>query len=337
MSDSTNGTDEEESLRQAAADWFSRMRAPDAEEHRVAFEAWLAEHPDHRAAYDRIARRWQQADLLSHTPSAKARSGLPERRRSPRAAYALAASLIAAVLIGASAWLWSGAVPSGDTPSSQVASAEISSPVGIRRVRLSDGSFVTLDTDSSVTVRITEGERRVVLDRGRARFEVAHDSARPFIVSAGDGEVIARGTVFDVSLAGGHPCVSLLKGSVEVRQGPAGAGGKQVVARLSPGQTIELGSASPAPRAAQAADSAWTSGMLVFEDAPLDRVLAAANRYSRRKVSIDDPVLGALRVTGTFHSDRPDELAATLAQAFGLEVVEREGGLALRRRKGIAP
>lgn len=332
-----SGADDEESLRDAAVDWFSRMRAPDAERHRAAFEAWLAEHPDHRSSYDRIARRWQQADLLSHTPSAKARSGLPERRRSTRTPYALAASLVAAVLVGVSAWLWSGSGPGGDAPPSLVASTEISSPVGIRRVRLSDGSFVTLDTDSSVSVRISEGERRIILDRGRARFEVAHDAARPFIVSAGDGEVIARGTVFDVSLTGGHAWVSLLKGAVEVRQGPAGNGTKRIVARLAPGQAIDLGDVSPAPSAVQTADSAWTSGMLVFEDAPLDRVLAAANRYSRRKVSIDDPALGALRVTGTFHSDRPDELAATLAQAFGLEVVEREGGLVLRRRKGIAP
>lgn len=336
MPNRTNGAGEEESLRQDAADWFSRMRAPDAERDRVAFEAWLTEHPDHRAAYERIARRWQQADLLSHTPSAKARSGLPVRRQLTRAPYAIAASLVAAILIGISTWLWTAPGPGGDVPQSQFAAAEISSPVGIRRVRLSDGSFVTLDTDSSVTVRITEGERRVVLDRGRARFEVAHDAARPFIVSAGDGEVIARGTIFDVSLTEGHPCVSLIKGAVEVRQGPAGAGGKRMVARLEPGQTIVLDGASPAPRAVQAADSAWTSGMLVFEDAPLEQVLATANRYARRKVSIDDPALGALRVTGTFHSDRPDELAATLAQAFGLEVVEREGGLVLRRRKGIA-
>jgi len=64
--------------------------------------------------------------------------------------------------------------------------------------------------------------------------------------------------------------------------------------------------------------------------APLAEVLAAANRYTPRKVAIDDPALGTLNVTGTFHADRPDELAAALAAAIGLEVVPRGDDLLLR-------
>jgi transmembrane sensor len=327
-----NGGGDGDSLQQDAADWFSRMRAPDSGQYRPAFEVWLAENPGHRAAYDRIALRWQQADLLSHTPSGRERAGLPGRKRSARPVYALAACLIGAILIGISVWAWSGPRPGANAPRTEVAGSKLSSPVGIRRLRLSDGSFITLDTESSVTVRMTDGERRILLTKGRARFEVAHEATRPFIVSAGDGEVVATGTVFDVSLASGHPCVSLLKGSVEVRRRPAGSPEQPMVVRLVPGQSITLDGASPAPQRAPVADSAWASGMLVFEDAPLSQVLATANRYSRRIVSIEDPALGSLVVTGTFRADRPDELAATLAAAFGLEVVQKGDNLVLRRR-----
>lgn len=332
MAVDVNGAGDEDSLQQEAADWFSRMRGPDAERDRRAFEAWLAASSGHREAYERIGMRWQQSDLLSHTPSGRGRAGLPSRARSVRPLYALAASLVAALLIGLSAWHWSGQMPGAGVPRTEVAGSSLASPVGIKRLRLSDGSFITLDTDSSVTVQMSRGERRIVLTKGRARFEVAHDAERPFIVSAGDGEVIAHGTVFDVTLASGHACVSLLKGSVEVRQAPAGTGEQRVVARLAPGQAIVLGGNSPAPQSVQPADTAWASGMLVFEDAPLGKVLETANRYSRRKVSIEDASLGALRVTGTFRADRPDELAATLAAAFGLEVVSNGDGLILRRR-----
>lgn len=110
MAAGANGTGDEDSLQQQAADWFSRMRGPDAERDRPAFEAWLAASPGHREAYERIGMRWQQADLLSQTPSGRERAGVPPRVRSVRPLYALAASLVAALLIGISAWHWSGQV-----------------------------------------------------------------------------------------------------------------------------------------------------------------------------------------------------------------------------------
>lgn len=326
----------EEQLRLEAAEWFARMRSPDADRYRAAFESWIEAHPDHRAFYDRMALRWQQAGLVGHTDAGKQREGLPEPRPTAESRtryYALAACLAAVIMIGVSAWLWSPSRSDGPAGRTEVAESAVTSPMGIRRVRLADGSLVTLDTDTSLTVRLTQGERRIVLNRGRARFEVAHDAGRPFIVSVGGDEVVALGTVFDVSLVSGRPRVSLFRGSVEVRHAPGAApGGSRTIARLVPGQAIALAGSAPVPQSAPAADAAWVTGMLSFENAPLTDVLAAANRYSERKVTIDDPALGALKVTGTFRADHPDELAATLAAAFGLEVARLGDGLVLRRR-----
>lgn len=327
------GPSAEEALRQEAGEWFARMRAPDADDHRAAFEDWIGQ-PGHRAAYDRISLRWQQAGLLAHTDVAREREGLPQRHAGGWASryYAMAACLIGAALIGLLAWHWpigpAGTAPSG----TQVAATEISSPVGLRRARLSDGSILTLDTETSLRVHFSAAERRITLVRGRARFEVAHDAGRPFIVSAGEGEVVAHGTIFDVSLTTGRLRVSLVQGSVEVRRvHPAAPGKPQTVVRLVPGQSVALVGAAPTPQAAPAAEAAWASGMIAFDGAPLREVLAAANRYSARKVSIDDPALGTLRVTGTFRADRPEELAAALAAAFGLGVEPRGNGFVLRR------
>jgi len=44
----------------------------------------------------------------------------------------------------------------------------------------------------------TRSRRSVILGRGEALFEVAHDSARPFVVIAGNGSITAVGTTFDV-------------------------------------------------------------------------------------------------------------------------------------------
>ena len=47
--------------------------------------------------------------------------------------------------------------------------------------RLDDGTRVQLNTDSAVRVRFDKGQRKVVLMRGQAFFDVAHDAAHPFV------------------------------------------------------------------------------------------------------------------------------------------------------------
>src|SRR5258707_4032605 len=65
-------------------------------------------------------------------------------------------------------------------------------------VPLSDGSKVTLNTDSQIHVELNPTMRRVKLDQGEAFFEVSKDGARPFVVEIADKRVIAVGTQFSV-------------------------------------------------------------------------------------------------------------------------------------------
>src|ERR1700743_1087200 len=67
-----------------------------------------------------------------------------------------------------------------------------------RQVQLSDGSRIWLDSDTWGRAKYTKTARPLILDHGRARFDVAHDVTRPFSVTAGQQTVIAVGTSFDV-------------------------------------------------------------------------------------------------------------------------------------------
>src|SRR6185437_15005809 len=77
-------------------------------------------------------------------------------------------------------------------------------------------SQLTLDARSEVSVRYTSDARALTLVRGQAQFDVAHDVARPFSVTAEGHEVLATGTAFDVDLLGPKLLVTLLKGRVVV-------------------------------------------------------------------------------------------------------------------------
>ena len=75
-----NGGD---ALDAQAAHWFARMRAPDAEASREAFETWLAERPEHRSAYSRAAEIFAMGKLLAEPVASAAAAPVRCSARCP--------------------------------------------------------------------------------------------------------------------------------------------------------------------------------------------------------------------------------------------------------------
>jgi transmembrane sensor len=310
-----------------------QMHGDDASAYRDAFEHWRAADPRHRIAYARLERQWSQAALLSQTRIGRARA-LPQRRSRSTGApigYAMAAAVVVLV-IGLGLWLHAPGMLPG-----QQAARQLASRVGeIRTLRLPDGSLVTLDTDSSVRVAFTADERRIELERGRARFNVTHNSERPFVVSAGNGAVVARGTVFDVSLIEGRISVTLLRGIVDVHENGQDKTGspRGTVVQLHQGQSTLFAASEPPtpPRLAPTTESSWVSGMLSFDADRLGYVIAQANRYSVAKISVADPKLNELKITGAYHVRNASSFAQTLAASLNLTATpEPDGNITLSR------
>lgn len=315
-----------EALRKAASDWFARMHGPEAERSRLEFERWRANDARNRAAYARLEGNWALASGLRNTPIGRARQ--LQRKRSwglgtgqPRLVWA-GAAFCAVLVVG-------GVAIKVRAPGGAVSAPRLASGIGqIRTFRLQDGSNVTLDTDSVVALAFTDTSRVIRLVRGRARFEVAHDRAHPFIVEADGRTVTATGTLFDVSLMRGAVRVNLLRGAVDVRSGTAVLPTPGPVEHLIPGQSLATvkGQTAPAIAAVPKGADRWVSGMLSFDGTALSEVLDETNRYSRTKIRIGAPELAALKVTGAFRPVPASELAASLAAAFSLRVEHRADG-----------
>lgn len=321
------GARSDAAVRKEASDWAALLHDPDAKVDRNAFERWRTADPRHAEIYARVERGWEQSALLAQTRFGRTR-GLPERRPAwfgPRRRYALAA---AAVLLVAAAGL---TIASSSIPQRFVRpdTAELDSQVGeIREMILADGSTVTLDTDSALRVAFTPDERRLLLSHGRARFEVAHDPDRPFVVTAGGGSIVALGTVFDVGIAEGRVRVTLLRGIVEVRNTDvkSNAGPTQTARRLQPDQKISFVASAPLPppQPAMKTDKQWTSGMLAFDETRLADAVAEANRYSTVKVVIADPASNDLRITGAYRAGDIPGFAQSVADSLGLRLTRAQ-------------
>ena len=148
-----------------AAAWIARLQRSDrTRATEAAFHEWLKE-PAHAQVFARVADLWEIIPGAAQRFEARARA-----RRVRLAGRALVAAGIAAVVaVGATMYL--------------TRSQEFRTAIGQQQVvTLPDETRVALNTDSRLTVSYSSKERRVMLDRGEALFEVTKNSRRAFIV-----------------------------------------------------------------------------------------------------------------------------------------------------------
>lgn len=314
-----------DAIRSQALAWLALLRGEPSDEQAAAFEAWYAADPRHADVYDGLLESWDATALLGQAPVRPAVSQSPRYRR-----WAAIAAAVVLMVAGAH-YL---AVLVGGEPST--ASPILATPLGeIRAFALADGSRVTLDTDSAVKVRFDGGQRGIELRQGRARFLVARDPTRPFTVLARSTRIQAEATTFDVELRATGVVVVLLQGSVGISRAAAtGAPATQISLRAGERLILDDRSARQPRVVTRASDTRWPSGMLSFDDEAVGDVVATVNRYNRRQVVINDPMLRARRFTGTVRADAPDRLAALIAAMVGGRVEsDAAGNFVIRRAK----
>ncbi|WP_326525548.1 FecR family protein [Sphingomonas sp.] len=197
--------------------------------------------------------------------------------------------------------------------------AEIQTAVGeLRKVPLADGSVVTINTASALQVRLSPDRRALRLERGEALFEVASDTARPFVVEVGTVSVRAVGTTFSVRRRDTGVEIHVVEGVVETWIEGAESPRKRVHA----GERgfVSLRAADIAVSADQGASLAWRDGLLEFNDTPLATAVSEINRYNTRKIVLDDPALGQQTLVGSFRANDPEGFANAARELFDARI-----------------
>ncbi|WP_269714829.1 FecR family protein [Caulobacter sp. NIBR2454] len=321
---------DERRARREAAEWFAHLKNTDITAAKIAeFRAWRA-HAANDEAYGELERMWRSADVLERDSDIHriAQRALRPRRRSALSALgrppvlALAAGLaVACAAVGYQRF----AAPTYETP------------VGEQRlVELSDGSQLRLDTDSKAVVRFGSHGRRIVLKRGQAFFDVAHDPQRPFVVEAGDMAVTALGTRFDVRRADRAFVVTLVEGAVEVRSTDKS---RAQAYTLGPGEQLAAQSDGEVSRrriSNTAEATSWTTGQLTFRETPLDAAVAEINRYTKSKVVLGADDLADERLNGVFKADETDAFVSAIATLYDLQARKDRNGKTVLTRAGGA-
>jgi len=315
-----------------AEGWLARMGRPVVgARDQAAFLAWLEADADNLRQYEqakadqaaleglRGAFALDLARLNRREHPARASS----RRLAVAGGLAATAAAVAVVVVLAP---WSRAPTDGRLYES--------APGRVTDVALEDGSHVTLDAGSAIRVAFADDARRVTLERGAAYFDVAHDTAHPFQVGVGDRRVIVTGTRFVTSMTGDGAQISLLQGRVAVgRRDAAEPDALANALILAPGERAAFRPGRPEIQKARAdveTETAWRRRRLVFRDAPLSEIVAAASRYSDTPL-VADPALSRIRVTTVLPLEGEGPLADRMAALLPVQVQKTTDGRVLIR------
>lgn len=297
---------------QAAIEWSARLWSGEASDADCrACDSWRSQHPDHELAWQRIAGI---SARLRDLPGDVALPALRSRRRVSRRML-LGLALGGGVTLLGMRW-WPG--------------ADIRSAVGeISQLRLPDGGEVLLDSDSAINIEYGADIRRVVLLRGRLLVHTHPDPGhRLFMVTTRDGNAVAHGTRYSVTLAEHYTDVQVLQGQVELRPA-SGRPGRLLLSgqagRYDAGDVRQDG-----PQ--QAREPGWPQGVLAAEAMPLPEFLAELGRYRSGVLRWDDS-LRPVRVSGVFSLRDTDSALRALADALPVRIQSYTRWLTLVRAR----
>jgi len=341
----------DDNLLDAATEWFVRMRADKISPQMSAdFVRWMGESARHQAAFAEIGGFWdglpaherEARELSEQAPvtslaehrmvkalkqGSNQNSGQSSGQNSVENPVESAgsrrfwsqgrvAAALVFVILGITGWRY-GNIFLMETHSTKIGEQA--------DIILDDGSHLELNTNSKIRVDLQQHRRIVYLQRGEVFFNVARDETRPFFVVTTGGLVRVLGTKFNIRQIGTTSDVTVLAGSVAVKDYGhlASITDNRMVpdATLAPGQEFVLGD-DGMKNVAFPADSAtvfaWRDRKLIYNGESFKTLVQDINRYFPAEIRIGDPALDNIKVVAILKIESQAATLEALEAAFNV-------------------
>ena len=319
-------------IEQEAAEWFVKRDCGLTESEENDYQAWLSGDARRILAMRKHEQTWARFAPLE----AKSRDieEFPEAMspdmpvQQGRSFLPLISSLAAVIVLGISLWALSGnnsASSENDFEGRFVAAAYET------RI-LRDGTILELNRGARMKVTFDRRSRNVWLHAGEAHFHVAKDENRPFVVYAGNTQVQAIGTAFNVLVSDSSVEVLVTEGTINFRKAQLKKESNQKESSFSrdmdAGQftTLSLQNADMVPEVESVNTQqlsnllSWKPETLEFRSTPLGDVVNAFNKRNDIQLVLADEQLETMPIEATFRSNNVLAFARLLEMTFDLEM-----------------
>lgn len=322
-----------------AGEWISRINRGLSSSEKVEYQKWVSKDQRHYYVMMSLAHLWDDMEDLSRLAELFPEEGLAEHSGFTFS-YAMSAAL-AAVMIAVIGLVSVNLFFSFDPENIYETSIGEQSLVSLQ-----DGSQLTLNTNSLVTVIYDNNHRIINLERGEIHIDVAHDKSRPLSVKAGDRVIQAVGTAFNVELLDGKRL------ELVVTDGEVRVAGRdyfeQILSSKLPRATIGSGDQESAQSVRLPSESlsvlqgervvlgveneqlvkvsdkeiemmlSWQAGSLEFNGEPLENAISEISRYTSVEFEFDDDEIRHVRIAGVFKVGDVNGLLLALDDTFNI-------------------
>ena len=322
--------------KQQAIDWLVLLRSDDMSDDQLCeFAEWLALDHANAEAFSSAETLFDQMTAVSFKSKAENRvkpesspqlTNIQSKQDHSQAKasnrlfvlpFAIAATLLLAVVLffPQKLHLLNGLLSDYHTQTGE-----------LKKIVLSDGSRLLLNTNSAVSVDYNESIRTVILHYGQVRFSVANEASHPFEVRVGNLNVRALGTVFqihkpekgDVKITVQEHAVTVSMETVVNHSEPVKAITVQVGEQLLYQLDNSLALALPKKIELQQ-ETAWQRQRLIINDQPLSDLIIELERYRDGQIFVADKKLNDLRITGVFSLSNPQEILNKICKVLDLK------------------
>ena len=323
--------------------YFAGEASPEEIQH---LSGWVSEETAHRRLFEEYHKTWllleqskigsslnidsewnQLASLISFEPLKSEPKILPFKGKEKKAgsgilnAWRIAAGFaVLAVLSAVLFYFFSG-------PRMVILTANNGN---LEKV-LPDGSVVTLNKGSILEypTRFASGTREIKLT-GEAYFNVAHDRTKPFVVSVDEARIQVLGTAFNVNTNAGDGKMTVVLTTGRISLYFSDNPSETLV--LQPGEKAEISKTERKINRNLNADPnymSWKTGMLVFENAPLEQVVNSLNNTYHCSIRFADNNIKNCRLTASFDRQPLTSVLNVLKGTLDLHLAEKGSSIEL--------
>lgn len=194
----------------------------------------------------------------------------------------------------------------------QVVNYSLFAPMGSRiSFTLPDGTHGMLNSGSTLSYSLPFTNNRNLKLDGEGWFDVAHDENHPFSINTMNSRIKVLGTVFNVRSYPDDKYVEVVlqNGKVEFEDNI----NKEIVT-IRPSERLVFQDGSISTSVTDPSKyRAWTEGMLVFRDEPMDEVARRIERWYNVKVILADASLEKYSFHATFTDDKLEDVLYCLS------------------------
>ncbi|HXB92092.1 MAG TPA: FecR domain-containing protein, partial [Puia sp.] len=307
--------------------------APDEE---PLFQLWLVQDPANRLQFEKLQQLWKEglADYVYYRKAnedtawevlrqriggGRVVDAFPQKRSLVTGRWMAAAILMLVVASGL--WYFSR----------QNAPLVYATAGEQKKMFLPDGSQLIIEPQSRIRVTndYNKTDRTIILDSGKAQFEVAHQAQLAFTVDVEVASIKDIGTTFTVQKTKEQILVTVSSGKVAFIQKATGesrevAAGNSLV--FYPAQN-RFGEIQPTGGGAES---------LRFHDTPLSGVVAALQQVYGKRISIADSTIGQKRLTADLNGVPFADALKIVGTSLNLDYTEESGEILFKSKDSPA-